>query len=394
MAEEAQAPGLSAAERHGGLAAAITMAAVFGIGAGFSTPLLSLLLEERGTVASLIGLNAAATFIGVIFGPLWTPPLVRRFGIRTFLLACLGIDAALFLAMKPLDALWTWFALRLALGIAGSGIFTAAEASINLLAGDASRGRIIGIYMAVLSGGFALGPLLLMATGIAGWPPFLVAAGVPALASLPLIAAGALPGGFGREPAGGALAVFVTAPFLVLAAGLYGFFEQTALSLLPIWGVRTGLAPTTAAALLTALGLGSVALQLPIGVLSDKMARLNVLRLCALAGLIGAALLPLAARAGGLALFAAVPLWGGFAAGIYPVTLAIAGARFRGAELVSANAAIIIAYGLGSLLGPSLGGVAMDLWNPDGLLAAFIVLFGVFVLLTVGWRRASLGSRP
>ncbi len=153
--------------------------------------------------------------------------------------------------------------------------------------------------------------------------------------------------------------------------------------------MRTGLAPAAAAALLTALGLGSVALQLPIGFLSDKMARLGVLRLCALAGLVGAALLPLAARAGSPAIFAAVPLWGGLAAGIYPVTLAMAGARFRGAELVSANAAIIIAYGLGSLLGPSLGGVAMDLWNPDGLLAAFALLFAAFVALTIGWRRAS-----
>jgi MFS family permease len=389
MAEQAGAPGLSAAERRWGLAAAITMAAVFGIGAGFGAPLFSLLLEERGTAASLNGLNAAATFIGVLFGPLWTPPLVQRFGVRPFLLACLGLDVVLFLAMKPLNALWMWFPLRLALGIAGSGIFTAAEAWINLLAGDASRGRIIGIYMAVLSGGFALGPLLLALTGIAGWPPFLVAAAIPALATLPLLAARALPRGFGREPAGSALAIFAKAPFIVLAAGLYGFFEQTVLSLLPIWGVRTGLAPTTAAALLTALGLGSVALQLPIGVLSDRMARLGVLRLCALAGLVGAALLPLAARAGDVAIFAAVPLWGGFAAGIYPVTLAIAGARFRGAELVSANAAIIIAYGLGSLLGPSLGGVAMDLWNPDGLLAVLVLLFAAFVTMTVGWRRTS-----
>ncbi len=388
MAEPAPAT-LSMAQRRWSLAAAITMAAVFGVGAGFGAPLFSLLLEQRGTPASLTGLNAAAAYLGVIFGPLWTPPLVRRFGIRPFLLACLGLNVVLFLAMKPLDALWTWFALRLLLGIAGSGLFTAAEAWINLLAGDASRGRIIGVYMATLSGGFALGPLLLVLTGIEGWLPFLVAAAVPALAALPLLGVGSFARGLGREPAASALAIFRKAPFIVLAGGLYGFFESTTLALLPIWGVRTGLAPTAAAALLTALGLGSVALQLPIGVLSDRMARLGVLRLCALAGLAGAALLPLAARAGNLAIFAAVPLWGGCAAGIYPVTLAIAGARFRGAELVSANAALIVAYGLGSLLGPSLGGVAMDLWNPDGLLAALALLFAIFVGLTIGWRRAA-----
>lgn len=387
MAELEPAPPLSTAQRHWSLAAAIAATAVFGAGAGFGAPLFSLLLEERGTATSLTGLNAAAAYLGVILGPLWTPPLVRRFGIRAFLLACLGLDVVFFLAMRPFDGLWTWFALRLLLGMVGSSVFTAAEAWINLLAGDASRGRVIGFYIAALSAGFALGPLLLTFTGIAGWLPFLAGAGVTALAMLPLIGVGDLAGSLGREPAGSVLAIFAQAPFIVLAGGLYGFFEATTLALLPIWGVRIGLAPAAAAALLTAIGMGSMALQLPIGFLSDKMARLGVLRLCALAGLAGAALLPLAARAGSLATFAAVPLWGGLAAGIYPVTLAMAGARFRGAELVSANAALIIAYGLGSLLGPSLGGLAMDLWNPQGLPAAFALLFAMFLAVTFLARR-------
>jgi MFS family permease len=388
MAERQPAPPLTPAERRRSLAAAIAAVAVFGIAVGFGAPLFSLLLEQRGTETSLTGLNAAAGYVGVIFGPLWTPKLVRRFGIRPFLLTCLGLHLVLFLAMKPLDGLWAWFALRLSLGTVGSGLFTAGEAWINMLAGDTKRGRVVGLYMATLSAGFALGPLLLALTGIAGWTPFLAGAAVIALAALPLLGVGSLASGLGREPAGGALAIFANAPFIALAAGLYGFFESTTLALLPIWGVRSGFTPAAAAALLTALGMGSMALQLPIGFLSDKLARLDVLRLCGLAGLAGAAFLPLAARAGGVAIFAAVPLWGGLAAGIYPVTLAMAGARFRGAELVSANAALIIAYGMGSLLGPSLGGIAMDLWNPDGLLLAFALLFAVFLAATLLARRA------
>ena len=77
-----------------------------------SAPLLSLLLEQRGTDVTLNGLNAGATFIGVIVGPLLAPRLVRRFGIRNFLLVCFGLDIALFLAMKALDSLAAWFVLR------------------------------------------------------------------------------------------------------------------------------------------------------------------------------------------------------------------------------------------------------------------------------------------
>jgi MFS family permease len=368
---------LTAAERRRSLAAAIASVAVFGIGIGFAAPLFSLLLEARGTETSLTGLNAACAYLGVIVGPLSTPLLVRRFGIRAFLLACLALDVVLFLAMKLFDGIGAWFLLRFGLGLIGSSLFAATEAWINMLASDAGRGRIIGLYAASLAAGFAAGPLLLALTGTAGWTPFLVGAATNAVAAVPLLALGDLAGGLGRERGAPALAFFVKAPFIMLAVALYGVFEATTFALLPIWGVRVGLVPAEAAATLTAIGLGSLALQVPIGWLSDRLARRTVLRLCGAAGLMGAMLLPFLAGSAPM-LFLALVLWGGCAGGIYPVALGMAGARFRGAELLGANAAVIIAYGVGSLVGPALGGAAMDLWNPQGLLAALALLFAGF----------------
>jgi len=127
---------------------------------------------------------------------------------------------------------------------------------------------------------------------------------------------------------------------------------------------------------------------LPIGWLSDKLPRRSVLRFCGAAGLIGALVVPLLAGSTP-ALYAALLAWGGAAAGIYPVALGIAGERFRGTELIGVNAAIIIAYGLGSLLGPAVGGTAMDLWNPHGLLAALALLFAGFLLATLPQHAGS-----
>jgi predicted MFS family arabinose efflux permease len=47
--------------------------------------------------------------------------------------------------------------------------------------------------------------------------------------------------------------------------------------------------------------------------------------------------------------------------------------------MVTANAAMIVAYGVGSLIGPTLGGSAMDAWNPNGLLGLFVALFACFL---------------
>jgi MFS family permease len=292
----------------------------------------------------------------------------------------------LFLLMKPLDGLAAWFVLRLALGIVGSSIFTATEAWINMLADDASRGRVIGWYAAALNGGFALGPALLTVTGIEGWQPFLAATLVTLVAMLPLLRAE--PGRIGlteTRPAG-PLAMAARVPFAMLAVGLFGAVEQTYLTLLPVWGVRLGMTPIAAGAMLTATASGGLAFQPMVGWLSDKMPRLQLMRLCAGIGLAGGALIVPAAGLP-LLLYGLLFLWSGVAGSIYPVALGMVGDRFAGSELVSANAAMIICYGLGSLIGPSLGGVAMDLWTPHGLILWLIAVLAIFFAATMMQRQ-------
>jgi len=387
---------LPAAERarRWDLTAAIASVTVFGLSIGQAAPLLPLLLEQRSIDTTLNGLNAAATFIGVIIGPLLAPRLVRRFGVRSLLLACFGLDIALFLAMKLFDAIAAWFLLRAALGLAGATIFTTGEAWINRLAGDARRGRIIGIYAAALSAGFGTGPLILSLTGIEGWAPFLVNAAITALGTLPLLGARDSTGDLGQEGATGPLHMFARAPMILGCVAVFGLYEAALMTLLPVWGVRSGLTERGAAATLSASYLGAIALQIAIGWLSDRVSRLAALRLCCLFGVAGAVLL-VSAPAQPAVLFVVLFVWGGMASCVYPVALSMAGDRFGGGDLVRMNAAMIIAYGLGALAGPPAGGLAMDLRNPQGLPALFIALFGGLLAATRRWgpRSAQPGAR-
>lgn len=375
-------PSLTAAERRWGLAAAIGSVAVFGLSVGEGVPLLSLLLESRGTDATLNGLNAASTYIGVIVGPLVAPRFVRALGIRDFLLACFALDILATALLKVFPGIGAWFVLRMVLGLLGSSIFTTSEAWINLLASDAGRGRVIGVYATALAAGFGLGPLLLYVTGIDGWPPFIANNVISAMAALPLLGVGAGARDIGRERGVGPLAMLARAPFLLFVVAIFGMYETALMALLPIWGVRMGLGDSLAAATVSAVYIGAIALQFPIGWLSDKMARVAVLRLCGVVGLVGA-IVVIATAANLPALYVVLFVWGGLASGIYPVALGMAGERFRGGDLVGINAAIVIAYGVGSCVGPTLGGAAMHLWNPQGLLGLFVLLFGGFVIATL-----------
>src|SRR5258707_10967027 len=283
--------------------------------------------KPRPAPVRMMTLTAASTFLGVILGPLLTPRAVGRFGIRRFLLGCFALDVALFLLMKLVDSIGAWFLLRMMLGIVGSSIFTTTEAWINLLSDDAERGRILGLYIASLSAGFGIGPLLLSITGTAGWTPFIAASVIVAVAAIPLLAAGDDTRDLGRAPTQSPFAVFAKQPMLIFTVALFGLYEAAIMTLLPIWGVRIGLGYKLGAATVSAIYFGAIALQVPIGWLSDKIARRAVLRLCAAAGVAGAALLPLVAGAMP-ALFTVLFLWGGFTTPVYPVAPPLAGGRF------------------------------------------------------------------
>ena len=178
---------------------------------------------------------------------------------------------------------------------------------------------------------------------------------------------------------------------ILLAVVMFGVFESALMTLMPIWGVRSGLTQRLAAATVSAVYFGAILLQVPVGWVSDRASRSVALRLCAVTGFAGALAL-LYVPAWPPVLFALLLVWGGIASGIYPIALSMAGDRFRGSELVSANAAMITAYGLGALLGPPLGGAAMDIRNPQGLPWLFVALFAA-LLLTQSLRQREGANR-
>ena len=60
-------------------------------------------------------------------------------------------------------------------------------------------------------------------------------------------------------------------------------------------------------------------------------------------------------------------------------------------SMAAANAAFVMAYGVGSLAGPAAGGVGMDAMNPQGVL---IVTSGIAVIYLVFLAVRQIQRRP
>ena len=362
------------------LVAACSAITVFGLAFGMTYPLLSLILEDRGVSANMIGINSAMMPIGILlFSPV-IPVASKRFGSRTVAIVAAIVTAVLILAYKLFDTLEAWFIIRLLQGMSMSTLFVLSEAWIVGFAGSEHRGKIVAIYASVLSASFGAGPAIISWMGIHGWAPFLIGAIVIAIGVLPLSLVREESTQQPEESSSSGFFEFAPkAPMLLVAVLAFAVFDAATLSLIPVYGVQTGLTVSTAALALSVLIAGNIIFQLPLGWLADRFPHRIMIGGCALVTVIMLLLLPFAMNT--IWMWPLMVIIGSAGFGVYTVSLASLGDRFTGRELVSGSAAFAVVWGIGALLGSVSGGWAMNTFGPHGLP---VVCAATYLLLVVG----------
>jgi MFS family permease len=372
-----------------GLMAPIAATFTFGVGLSLSLPLLSLILESRGVPSYLIGLNSATAGVASIAATSISVPLARRFGTAAGISAALVVAAVSLLAFYAVDALWAWFLIRISFHGALTVIFVLSEYWISAAAPERQRGLAMGLYGTALSIGFAVGPTMLGIIGTSGFLPFGLGAAVIAVTALPILAARGWQPRLEAHGRTRILAFVAAAPLAMFASFTFGAVESGAMALMPIYGIAVGYGTATAALMVSALALGNVVSQIPIGWLADRIERRRLLLACAVVGLVGAALMPIAS-AEPLWLAAVLVVWGGVVAGLYTIGLTHLGSRYKGLDLVSANAAFVMMYASGVVVGPAAMGAGMDLWRPHGLavvIGAILAIYAVVAAVRLATAR-------
>lgn len=379
-------------------ASAITACAtVFTAMQGLTYPLLALVLHRMAVPEWLIGVNAAAMPSGMVLSAPLAPRLMRRWGGYALTLISLVASAASLLALNALQDAWLWMPLRLLMGLGLGCILVVNESWINEIASDDRRGRLIGLYSAVLSAGFALGPGILTIVGSRGWAPFLVGAALPLLALLPLAAVRReLPRPSPGERAVSVFAFLRMAPLLLVLTAVVALADEGAMSFLPLFALAHGYAEQTGTVLLVVMIAGSVGLQYPIGWLADRAARRAVMAGCAAAASLSAVLMALAVDVPVL-FGATVFLWGGVYYAMYMLALVRLGESFSGTALVAGNAAFAAMWGMGGIAGSAVVGGAMSALGPFGFPLVFAVAFGLIAVVlacpVAVRRRAAVRGR-
>lgn len=365
------------------LIAAVAAISAVGIAIGLGLPLLSIIMEKRGISSTLIGINSAMAGIAAMVAAPFTTRLAHACGTSTTMLGAILLAAVSGLGFYYIQNFWLWFPLRLVFHGAITTLFILSEFWINAAAPPRRRGLVLGIYATVLSLGFATGPLLFSLLGSDGVLPFAVGAGIILLAAAPIFIARGESPIIDEKPELHFMRYILLVPTATAAVFIFGAVEVGGLSLLPIYATRAGFSEPQAALLLTVMGVGNMAFQIPLGMLSDRMKdRRRLLTIMAVIGLVGALCLPLIAHSWVL-MAAVLLLWGGCVAGLYTVGLSHLGSRLHGADLAAANAAFIFCYAVGTVVGPQAIGAAMDVSGNDGFAWAIVAFFGFYLVLSL-----------
>ena len=363
---------------------------------GFQPPLVAFVLERSGTSGFGIGLvNSIGTLAIIALGPVY-PVIMKRLGMRASLVGGLLLAIALLVTMPMVTGLAAWVICRFVGGVALGLSWIASEVWLNRLATDRNRGSVMALYATVFALGVAAGPVLLQWTGTEGFLPFGAGAIGLGLSTLPLMLTRHVPDHeLEHQRPRSLFGLMRVAPVVMLAGLTAGLVESADLSLLPLFGIRHALDEHGSLVLVSVFLIGNVILQMPIGGLADRLGRRGVLGACAIVSAIGPLLLPTLLPYPVL-LWPLLFVWGGTMYGFYTQGIALVGEIYPVHELAAANTAFVMVYCTGGLIGPSVGGLAMDLWPTNGFImlvsSAALLLALVIVCDSLRRRRSPVAQ--
>lgn len=322
-------------------------------------------IEAFPTVA--VGIIMSAYYLGYIAGSRLGPAFIHRVGhIRTF--AALAAIAA---TMAGLHAMFVaptaWFGFRLITGLCFAGLYVVMESWINAVSTNTTRGLVLSVYMLVSLGGLAFGQQLLNLYSPAGFELFILSSALISLSLVPF----ALTTRVAPEVAATA-GLDIRRLYAISPLGMVGCFATGVTNgafwgLGPLFAQGIGLSVAGISIFMSAVIFGGVALQLPLGRLSDRVDRRKlIMAACASNTLLGVAIFAGAYRSAPL-LFCLAFVFGGFALTLYSLCVAHTNDFMKGADLVEASGALLLAFGVGALLGPLLGSLLMVAIGPQAL---------------------------
>lgn len=294
------------------------------------------------------------------------------------------LGASLLLHAMVLDPL-AWCVSRVIGGLALSGAYMIIESWLNERVDNDNRGAIFAGYMIVSMCGVGAGQFILPLGQIETSTLFMIAAVTYSLAMLPIA--------FTTAPSPSPLtrvtldlkALYFKSPAALVGSLLAGVIFGNWNYFGPLYGQSVGLTSTGIATMMTAAMVGGMIFQVPFGRLSDRIDRRYVMALAGLVGAIVSVAMIVAAPVQSTAIIGGVFALGSVLFTIYALNVAHANDKADPGEFLQVSGGLLIVYGIGTMIGPQIGGRLMDMAGPSGFFIAMAINYALYGLHAL-WR--------
>lgn len=373
----------------------VIIVSISGFSQGMLLPLISVIFEGDGVSSTLNGLNATGLYIGtLLISPFIEQPL-RKYGYKPVIIFG-GALVFLSLFLFPLwKSVMFWFILRLLIGIGDHALHFSTQTWVTSTTPQHKLGRSMSIYGISFGLGFAVGPLLVPLVNISESLPFIVSSALCLVAwSLVFFVKNEKP----EALIGDANQTGITRYKLALKYGwvaflpplVFGFLESSLNALFPVYALRKDFDLEFISFILASFSVGAISMQLPLGILGDRIGRKKVIASGLLAGgsifFIGN-LLEYSQTLVAVSFFVA----GMCAGSMFSLGITYMADLTPKELLPTGNLLCGIFFSLGSLSGPFLGGLYLQVFPNNGflLLVSSILICVAFIVLVFGKKKVA-----
>jgi MFS family permease len=359
------------------------------LGAGLQGTLVGLRASLEGFPTLLAGVVLAAYYFGYMGGSLITPTLVSSVGhIRVFA-ALTSLASVLILLQGVFVAPLPWTLLRIASGFCFAGIYVVAESWLNDRVDNQHRGLLLSLYMLVCYAGLGLGQLLLNLADPRSTVLFILVSVLISVAMVPMALTASSAPEFSVPVRVRLRDLFRRSPLGVVGVALSGAVSGCLFSLGALYTDGKGFSTLEVSLFMAAAILAACITQLPVGRVSDRMDRRQVVAaacLLAALGAIGAWWLADISRTG---FFLMVAVYGGMSLTLYSLSLAHVNDQVPAQERVGASSTLILLNGAGAFVAPIVVAAIMEVAGGD----TFLPLLAAMHLLLAGYALYRMTRR-
>jgi MFS family permease len=349
---------------------------------GLQGTLLGVRAGIEGFSTFTTGIMMSGYFIGVFVGSFVAPRLVQRVGhIRVFsALASLASISILFHGVY-IDP-WLWMAMRVITGISFAGFYVVTESWLNDRASNETRGKVLSIYMVIITGSMGIGQFLLTLAEPDSIDLFILISVIISFGLIPILLTAKPAPSFETSSKMSIVDLYRASPLAVIGNCLTGMAHGTIFGLGAIYASQVLVDLSAISWFMACFLIGSLISLWPIGYLSDRIGRRAIMAALSIISIV-CCLFAIATPKDSINFYLVIVALGGAAMPMYSICIAYANDRLEPHQIVAASGSLVMVSGIGLMTGPIVIAFLMDFFDVVFYFWGIAMVFGLILLFTL-----------